>query len=334
MGGINSYDQITKFSSRGMTTWELPDGYGRVKPDLVTYCVDVSGSNLKSGCRTLSGTSVASPIVAGAASLLVSLKKLRPLKYEKLINPGSVKQVLMASADRLEDANIFEQGAGKLNLVRAYNMMRNYYPQASVIPSYLDLTECPYFWPYCSQPLYSSALPVIFNLTILNGMGVSGVVSAKVIRCKTIIVILNFKIILKSKPKWHPSNAENGQYLQMNFSYSEHLWPWSGYLAVRIIVSEEAADFSGIVEGKISVEIESLGVESEPIKSPLEVFVRARIVPKPPRQQRLLWDQFHNLRYPSGYFPRDDLKMKIDPLDWNADHVFGQTYLFIYSLTS
>lgn len=47
-------------------------GYGRVKPDLVTYGSGVRGSALKGGCRTLSGTSVASPVVAGAVALLAS----------------------------------------------------------------------------------------------------------------------------------------------------------------------------------------------------------------------------------------------------------------------
>ena len=32
--------------------------------------------------------------------------------------------------------------------------------------------------------------------------------------------------------------------------------------------------------------------------------------------KRILWDQYHNLRYPAGYFPRDNLKMRNDPLDW------------------
>ena len=48
----------------------------------------------------------------------------------------------------------------------------------------------------------------------------------------------------------------------------------------------------------------------------IKLPVRVRITPTPPRSRRILWDQFHNLRYPSGYFPRDNLKMKNDPLDW------------------
>lgn len=37
VGGITSDTryQMAPFSSRGMTTWELPLGYGRVKPDVV-----------------------------------------------------------------------------------------------------------------------------------------------------------------------------------------------------------------------------------------------------------------------------------------------------------
>lgn len=72
VGGMNFEENIAKFSSRGMTTWELPLGYGRLKPDIVTYGSQVKGSNLKGGCRSLSGTSVASPVVAGAVTLIAS----------------------------------------------------------------------------------------------------------------------------------------------------------------------------------------------------------------------------------------------------------------------
>ena len=45
----------------------------------------------------------------------------------------------------------------------------------------------------------------------------------------------------------------------------------------------------------------------------VEVPLKVAIVPVPPRAQRLLWDQFHNLRYPPGYFPRDSLQVRIPP---------------------
>lgn len=44
--------------------------YGRLKPDIVTYGSSVRGSSINGGCRTLSGTSVASPVVTGAVALL------------------------------------------------------------------------------------------------------------------------------------------------------------------------------------------------------------------------------------------------------------------------
>lgn len=48
----------------------------------------------------------------------------------------------------------------------------------------------------------------------------------------------------------------------------------------------------------------------------------------PVRPYRLLWDQFHSLRYPAGYFPRDNLLMKNDPLDWYVVCNIGIEYKF------
>ena len=106
-------------------TQELPAGYGRVKPDIVTYGSGVRGSALHGGCRSLSGTSVASPVVAGAVTLLLGAVD------HAHINPASMKQALMDSAQRLSGANIFEQGSGKLDLLRAYHMLNTYKPHAT-----------------------------------------------------------------------------------------------------------------------------------------------------------------------------------------------------------
>ncbi|XP_050738001.1 membrane-bound transcription factor site-1 protease-like [Eriocheir sinensis] len=299
VGGINFEDQIARFSSRGMTTWELPQGYGRVKPDIVTYGSLVQGSSMEGKCRQLSGTSVASPVVAGAVTLLAS----GVLHRGGIINPASMKQALMASARRLPGVNMFEQGHGKLDLVKAYQVLSKYKPQASLSPSYIDLTECQYMWPYCTQPLYYGAMPIIVNVTILNGMGVSG------------------RIV--EKPIWHPYTPQFGQHLEVAFTYSEVLWPWSGHLAVWITVAESGKDWEGHARGHISITVESPPEEGEtqPRISHVKLPVKAKMIPTPPRHKRVLWDQFHNLRYPPGYFPRDNLRMNNDPLDWNADHI-------------
>ena len=44
-----------------------------LQPDVVAYGRDVLGSRIQGGCRSLSGTSVASPVVAGAVCLLASV---------------------------------------------------------------------------------------------------------------------------------------------------------------------------------------------------------------------------------------------------------------------
>ena len=63
----------------------------------------------------------------------------------------------------------FFVGAGKLDLLKAFQILNSYQPQASLSPNYIDMTECQYFWPYCTQPIYFGAMPTIVNVTILNG---------------------------------------------------------------------------------------------------------------------------------------------------------------------
>jgi membrane-bound transcription factor site-1 protease len=63
----------------------------------------------------------------------------------------------------------FFTGAGKLDLLKAFQILNSYKPQASLSPNYIDMTECQYFWPYCTQPIYYGGMPTIVNVTILNG---------------------------------------------------------------------------------------------------------------------------------------------------------------------
>lgn len=92
-------------------------------------------------------------------------------------------------------------------------------------------------WPYCTQPIFYSSVSIIVNVTILNGLSVSG----KVIQ----------------KPQWHPYTTQQGHLLDVAITYSEILWPWSGWIAVHLSVSAEGATYEGLAQGHISVVVES-----------------------------------------------------------------------------
>lgn len=126
VGGAEPDGRVASFSSRGMTTHELDyssPSYGRVKPDIVAYARSLVGPSHRAAdrCRRLSGTSVASPVVAGAIALLASAIPLS--RRRRVINPASVKRALIASSRSLHHASIYEQGAGLLDIEDAYMEM-------------------------------------------------------------------------------------------------------------------------------------------------------------------------------------------------------------------
>ena len=132
VGGWNNVNQVASFSSRGMTTMEAyTGGMGRVKPDVLAPSVAVysSASGEPYKCTTLSGTSVATPVISGAVAVLLSYafkpyKDLnekhkvendidsvalsddvydrKSLKFLQYKNIATMKQILVASAKKLE----------------------------------------------------------------------------------------------------------------------------------------------------------------------------------------------------------------------------------------
>ncbi|KAG7400196.1 Membrane-bound transcription factor site-1 protease [Phytophthora boehmeriae] len=336
VGGVTKNNEIAEFSSRGMTTWELPFGSGRVKPDIVTLAEDVPGADASGGCKVLSGTSASAPIVSGSIALLASI--LPAEDRWSLLNPASMKQILLQSADRLEARHdeaehvvrnhIFEQGNGMLNISRASKVVQGMWdhyqvaqntPQSqglgsvtnltkpSSFPDSIDMTDCPRMWPYCSQPLFHSSLPLMVNLTIINPGSVVGTI--------------------KNPPQW--IGGTNGEHLIVSVSSPSVLWPYFGSIGVFIEVKEKGAFFDGIAEGSLVLE-----VENEQKTDELEIPVRIKVVPMPLTSKRILWDQFHNIPYPSAFVPRDNLENQHDLMDASGDHLhtnFHQLWNFLTS---
>ena len=118
-----------------------------------------------------------------------------------------------------------------------YRLVRRVFPRHTRHPPTPSLAfsrspSCacsPYMWPYCTQPLYHTAIPVIVNCTVLNALDVVGT--------------------FVEPPEWRPNPGSAGSaFLEVGFSYSRILWPWTGYLAVHLTVSASGVDFSGTAE--------------------------------------------------------------------------------------
>src|SRR5712691_5457973 len=133
-------DGVASYSSRGPTRSYWTDAAGLkhydnlVKPDLVApgnklidaeavdnFLVtqnpqlDAAVSNLDE-CKMmyLSGTSMATPVAAGAAALM--------LETNPTLTPNMVKALLMYAAQPLPGFNMFEQGAGQINIEGAVRL--------------------------------------------------------------------------------------------------------------------------------------------------------------------------------------------------------------------
>ncbi|UPR03231.1 subtilisin-like serine protease [Chloropicon primus] len=300
VGGHNSNFDIANFQVRGMTIQEAPYGYGRIKPDVVTYGEQVSSLRIERGCKESSGTSIAAPVATGLAALIASSVPEEDWYWK--LNPASMKQVLMEGADKLRGVSIYAQGPGKANLAKSFAIMQTYKPKVTIFPPKIDLLDdMQYMWPHSRSPLYASAMPLMMNLTITNGLGSHG--------------------YFKKEPVWTPTNTL-GRELVFKFEHSNVLWPWSGYLGLFVHVKESARFSSGRAKGTITFTIHSPPFPGEKNGREQEVKVdfTAMVIPTPPRNQRVLWDDYHNIQYPPDYIPIDDLEYRREMLDWNGDH--------------
>ncbi len=105
VGAVDDSDKIPDFSSRG------PTADGRIKPDIMAPGVGITSVSKSGGFVTLSGTSMATPHVAGLAALL--------LEVNSSLKPEDLKNIIKSNAVDLGlDPNT--QGSGRIDAYKSY----------------------------------------------------------------------------------------------------------------------------------------------------------------------------------------------------------------------
>ncbi|MEV6282587.1 S8 family serine peptidase [Kribbella sp. NPDC051770] len=115
VGAVDRSDQLAEFSSRGPRV-----GDGAIKPDVTGPGVDIVAARAKGAdigepvgtqYMKLSGTSMATPHVAGTAALLA--------QQHPAWKAAELKPVVMASAKEIAGQTVFQQGAGRVDAGKA-----------------------------------------------------------------------------------------------------------------------------------------------------------------------------------------------------------------------
>lgn len=128
VGACDNNNAMANFSSRG------PNGYNfDIKPDIIAPGVNIYSSIPNNGFDSKSGTSMATPHVAGAAALI---KQIHPNW-----TPEQIKSALMQSAYNT-GAEVWAQGSGRLDVLKAAQMQSVLSPASlsfGLIPNYQSL---------------------------------------------------------------------------------------------------------------------------------------------------------------------------------------------------
>ncbi len=126
IGSTTSSDTISSFSSRGAVT---VDGSNRIKPDVSAPGSSIRSSLKSGGYGNMSGTSMASPHVAGVAALLISADPSlagQPALIRQIIMDSSVAKTSTQDCNGTPGSQIPNNtfGWGRLDALAAVNQAR------------------------------------------------------------------------------------------------------------------------------------------------------------------------------------------------------------------
>jgi hypothetical protein len=149
---------LASFSSKG------PKPDYSIKPDLTAPGISIKGpSNIGDEYVSKSGTSMASPIIAGAAALLIDFARSQNISY----SPGLIKAALLSGGKDM-DYPVWNQGAGFINVTKAVELLNDTKKDGTSSNLLYTLPQELPFDPY--RVLFPGS-KVEFNLTIIADQG-------------------------------------------------------------------------------------------------------------------------------------------------------------------
>ncbi len=116
VGAVDSLDERPEYSSKGPAS-----GTFAIKPDVMAPGDAITSLAPGGGTTVKSGTSMAAPMAAGIAALLIS--------RSKSLTPAEIKAILMNSSRDL-GLPVMKQGSGRIDALRALDLMTIAHPAA------------------------------------------------------------------------------------------------------------------------------------------------------------------------------------------------------------
>mmetsp|Transcript_24365 Transcript_24365/g.37742 ORF Transcript_24365/g.37742 Transcript_24365/m.37742 type:complete len:175 (+) Transcript_24365:2271-2795(+) len=169
-------------------------------------------------------------------------------------------------------------------------------------------------------------MPVAFNFTLMN----SASVLSKITNIDINLQPLGGNLSAVDYLDEQVETLENiSSCVEAKLKHPSMIWPYFGNLQLTLRVADHPTCRSlsmSNLEYKLEIELENLGIKqklSPQEKTLATFFFRFDYIQTPPRNRRLLFDQFHSLKFPdNGYIMRDSLANQDFPFEWNGDHLF------------